>query len=368
MNNNAGNGANNCAGNDASNGANDGAGKYASNGANNYGGKDANKYAPGNISLGNISPGGISSGDISQGDISGISGYVSNIQRASFSDGPGIRTTVFLSGCPLGCQWCHNPETRANGPVLMFYENKCSGCGACVLACERGAQKARDGRRGLDRSLCVRCGACVRVCPADALELRGAVMDAESVMVVVRRDKPFYDASGGGVTVSGGEPLYQFDFTRELLRAARTEAIHTCLDTSGWGGRAAELVPLVDMFLWDIKETDAERHLAFTGVELPPILGALRAVGAAGGAIRLRCPLISGVNARADHMRAVGELANGLKSVAGIDLIAYHNLGVSKQLAMGLKLSRFEPLTDEERATLLAALTKTTPVPARWHI
>jgi pyruvate formate lyase activating enzyme len=247
-------------------------------------------------------------------------------------------------------------------------ENRCVGCGACAAACPKGVHVISDGRRSLNRSLCDGCGECARICPADAIDLRGAVMDVAGVMDIVRRDMPFYAATGGGVTISGGEPLYQFDFTRELLVAARNEGVHTCLDTSGWGGRAAELVSLVDIFLWDIKETDAIRHRAHTGAELDDIVDSLRAVDAAGGIIRLRCPLIPGVNARPEHMRSVGRLANSLKGVVGVDLIAYHELGAGKQSAMGETPARFGRLSDAEKDALFSALSESTPVQAGWHI
>ena len=302
-----------------------------------------------------------------------VFGRVSHIQRASVSDGPGVRTTVFLSGCPLICPWCHNPETRGAGrPVLLFYKDRCTGCGACAAVCEEGARSVCDIQRGPERPRCAACGACVPVCPSDALAMRGTVMDAETVMAVVTRDKPFYDSTGGGLTVSGGEPLYQFEFTRALLASARKAGVHTCLDTSGWGGRAVELSPLIDLFLWDIKETDPARHLKYTGVELSAIIDSLRAVDKAGGAIRLRCPIIPGINDRTDHLYAVGNLVNRLKNVVGVDLVEYHNLGESKQSAMGDTPSRFGRLPDDTKNNLLtvltSALTHTIDVPARWHI
>jgi pyruvate formate lyase activating enzyme len=321
-----------------------------------------------------------------------MTGFVSHIQRASVSDGPGIRTTVFLSGCPLKCGWCHNPETRGRGgPVLLFYADKCAGCGACAAVCRKGAHvftrsrgeddsdSIRESRKTLypdgniivhtpDRARCSGCGACARACPADALALRGAKTETAYVVAEVLRDKPFYDSTGGGVTVSGGEPLFQFEFTRELLAKSRDNGVRTCLDTSGWGGRAVELTPLVNMFLWDIKETDEARHHKYTGVGLGPILDSLRAVDDAGATIRLRCPIIPGVNARAEHMVAIGKLVNSLRGVEGIDLIAYHNLGEAKQGAVGETPVRFAQLTESDRADLLGVLAASARVPVRWHI
>ena len=257
--------------------------------------------------------------------------------------------------------------------ALLFYESRCTCCAACAAACHADVHTIAAERRWheLDRARCTGCGACAAACPADALELRGTTMDVDSVMKIVRRDIPFYASSGGGLTISGGEPLYQFDFTRTLLAAACAEGIHTCLDTSGWGGRATELVALTNLFLWDIKDTDPLRHLVETGAELPPLLAALRAIDAAGGTIRLRCPLIPSVNATPEHLRRVAELANTLQGVVGIDLIAYHDLGIAKQAALGVPDTaqiRFSRLSDGERETLLSSLNEATNIPARWHI
>lgn len=292
---------------------------------------------------------------------------VSNIQRFSISDGPGVRTTVFLKGCPLACLWCHNPETQAAGPELMFYAETCTLCGACAAACPNGAHTIMGGRHTIDRARCVLCGLCAAACPARALELRGEAMTPAEVMAVVLRDRMFYETTGGGVTVSGGEPLFQFDFTRELLRAAKAEGLHTCLDTSGFGGGAEALVHYVDLYLWDVKETDPALHLAATGVELAPLLEGLRAVDAAGGAIRLRCPIVPGVNDREGHIRAIAALANGLANLRGIDLIPYHRMGVGKAEAIGLAQAEYETIPQERRDGLLAVLTANTRVPSGWH-
>jgi pyruvate formate lyase activating enzyme len=192
-------------------------------------------------------------------------------------------------------------------------------------------------------------------------------MSANEVMETVLRDRPFYEATGGGLTVSGGEPLMQVDFTRALLSSAKEHGLHTCLDTAGWGGDAAELVPLVDLFLWDVKATDPDVHLEVTGVPWKPIEENLLRTDARGGSMRLRCPIIPGINAHARHMRAIAALAERLRGVQGIDLIPYHDLGQAKALAIERAAPRYEKLTPEDRETLLAELRANTKVPCGWH-
>ena len=324
-----------------------------------------------------------------------IKGWVSQIQRFSVSDGPGIRTTVFLKGCPLRCGWCHNPETANSGPSLLYYAGRCVSCGACAAICPNGAHTltidaqasvngaqtfAIDalasvngahtltiGAHALDRAKCAYCGACASVCPGKALEIRGAEMAAEDVMKPVLRDMPFYETTGGGITVSGGEPLSQFTFTKALLASAKQSGLHTCLDTSGFGTGAESLLPWTDLYLWDIKETDEQRHLKHTGVRLAPILDNLRKVDAAGSAVLLRCPIISGVNDRREHMQAVGAIARRLKNLKGIDLVAYHNLGAAKAIALGMSQNEFNAPGEAERETLLSVLRENVEVPCRWH-
>ena len=197
-----------------------------------------------------------------------MNGYVSNIQRFSTQDGPGLRTTVFLKGCPLRCPWCHNRETWLPAPSLLYYAKECVLCGACAAACTKGVHEFIGSQHLMRREKCAACGNCARECPTGALELRGETCTPEELLDLVCRDRPFYEQSGGGVTFSGGEPLMQFDFVKQCLHLLRDGGVHICLDTSGWGGHAAELAPLVDLFLWDIKHTDAEKHRALTGVEL----------------------------------------------------------------------------------------------------
>lgn len=293
-------------------------------------------------------------------------GIVSNIQRFSTKDGPGLRTTVFVKGCPLRCPWCHNMETWEQQPSLLYYEKDCIQCGLCTQVCPHGAHVLKNEVHSLNRIACVRCGICAQECPVGALEIRGENMTPEQVMTQVLRDRAFYEQSGGGVTFSGGEVLMQFDFVRECLMRAKAEGLHTCLDTSGWGGRAQELMPYVDLYLWDIKHTDALQHKKLTGVELEPILTSLRETDAAGGHIRLRCPIIPGLNDTPTHLAAVGTIANTLQHLEAIDLLAYHALGTAKTAALGLPVQEYSKLTAEHKQELLTVLQNKAEIPCMW--
>jgi glycyl-radical enzyme activating protein len=259
-----------------------------------------------------------------------MKGMVFNVQRFCLHDGPGIRTTVFLKGCPLNCAWCHNPEGLGARPQLMLDRSKCLCCGACAAVC--GRHRIADGAHTLMREGCIACGRCVQACRAGALEIAGYEADVEDIMAVVRRDKPFYGRGGGGLTISGGEPAAQPEFARALAHAAHSEGIGVCVETSGFCSKKTflELAECVDIFLFDIKETDPERHRAFTGQYNAPILDNLRALNELGRQIVLRCPLIPGFNDRAEHFRAVAGLANELECVLRVEVEPYHPLGESK--------------------------------------
>lgn len=268
-------------------------------------------------------------------------GRVFDIQKFSIHDGPGIRTTVFLKGCPLQCAWCHNPESQERAIEISLIPDKCIGCGYCFKACPRGCHVMQDGQRQFRRELCVRCGTCAAQCYARALEVIGKDMSVSDVLQEVIKDRPFYETSGGGMTVSGGEPMAQFPFTLALVRAAKAAGLHVCLETSGvapWAEYEQLLGP-VDLFLYDYKESDPVRHRDFTGVPPETILDNLQRLDERGATLVLRCPIIPGYNARDEHLQAIADLANRLRHVQEINLMPYHPLGDSKRDRLG-KISR----------------------------
>jgi len=264
-------------------------------------------------------------------------GMVFDIKKFAIHDGPGIRTTVFLKGCPLRCAWCHNPESQKLKPEISFLRSKCIGCGYCFKACPQGAHAMKAEQHTLDRAKCVVCGSCTKECYAQALELSGKPMSVGEVLAEVMKDKAFYDNSGGGMTLSGGEPTVQYEFTRDLLSAGKASGLHNCLDTCGYAPyeKLADLMPLVDMFLYDLKATDDGTHRRLTGVPLAPVMENLHRLHQAGACIRLRLPLIPGLNATHEHLQACGQLVAGLPKLHGVDVMPYHRLGLSKNERFG---------------------------------
>jgi len=258
--------------------------------------------------------------------VSVLKGTVFDIKRFAIHDGPGIRTTVFLKGCPLRCQWCHNPEGQAPRPELVVRENRCIGCRACVDVCPQGAISFDGALPLTDRRLCTACGTCVEVCYAEARELAGQEMTVGEVLAEIARDIPFYDESGGGVTFSGGEPLYQFDFLLSLLRACADKGISAAVDTCGLCGweQLDAMGEYADLFLCDLKVMENARHRELTGASNELILQNLQALSQAGHKIILRVPVIPGVNDDAESVRQVGAFAATLPALQRVDLLPYH--------------------------------------------
>ncbi|MDR0352333.1 MAG: glycyl-radical enzyme activating protein [Opitutaceae bacterium] len=261
-------------------------------------------------------------------------GLVLEIQKFSINDGPGIRTTVFLKGCPLNCLWCHNPESISPFPEIAYDEQKCRLCGNCMSECPE-CHRLIAGKHIFIRKKS--CAGKLPFCPSGALARLGAWRSAGEVLETVLLDKPYYDRSGGGLTLSGGEPMLQYEFTRALLLAAKAGGLHCCLDTSGFADfeKYNSLLGCADIFLYDIKEIDDARHREYTGVSNKRILENLRLLDAAGGKTILRCPIIPGHNDRSEHFEAIAALANRLKNILQIDIMPFHPWGRSKARRIG---------------------------------
>ena len=294
---------------------------------------------------------------------------VFDLEKFAVHDGPGIRTTVFFKGCPLHCLWCHNPESQRREKEIFFSPEKCIGCHWCVQACPNHCHQIDGGMHRFDRTNCTRCGTCTEKCYAGALELVGREMTAGEVLREVLKDKLFYDNSSGGMTLSGGEPMVHFDFLRELLPEAKRAGLHICMETCGYAPweQYRALLPCLDLFLYDIKATDPEKHRRFTGVTNERILENLEKIDEAGGSIILRCPLIPGVNDDDEHLLGIAALAESRKNVREIHLEPYHPLGVGKCARLGiqspLEIHEFAPESAIER--WLSQIQAHTGVPVR---
>lgn len=268
-----------------------------------------------------------------------MAGCIFNIQRFSIHDGPGIRTNVFLKGCPLNCLWCHNPEGLSPKPQIKYSPEKCIGCGECLKVCAPKGHKLENGMHTLEFSACISCMQCAETCPAGAVERDGEEKNAEDIINTVLRDKNFYEKSGGGMTLSGGEPLYQGEFALELLKMAKAEGIHTAIETCGMTSSETmkSVAPYVDLFLYDYKATGEEEHKRLTGASQKQILANLDLLEELGANVILRCPIIPDINDNDTHYKGIAEIANKHKNINEINIMPYHSLGNSKRRKLGLE-------------------------------
>jgi pyruvate formate lyase activating enzyme len=280
--------------------------------------------------------------------INSTSGIVFNVQSYSIHDGPGIRTVVFLKGCPLSCSWCSNPESQNPLPELGVLDERCTGCATCVRVCPTGAvSMGEDGRPVYDRTKCVLCARCEEACPSRVRKVYGRTVTLSALMGEISRDMPFYVRSGGGVTFSGGEPTMQYDLLLSLLKACKERYIHTAMETCGYlrdREKLDTLLQYLDLALYDVKCIDPDTHRRFTGVDNGLILDNARRIAASGTEMVIRVPIIPGFNDSTEVLAEIGEFVTGLDSVEEVNLLPYHELGRHKY---GM-LDREYGLGDEE--------------------
>lgn len=280
-----------------------------------------------------------------------MNGNIFNIQRFSINDGQGIRTTVFFKGCPLRCKWCHNPESQKNSPELLFSGDKCILCKKCEALCENGVHLFSENHTVL-RENCAFCGKCAEVCPVKCLDTAGKTVSSDDVIKEVLRDRIFFEESGGGVTLSGGEPFMQYGFMLEILKKAKENSLHTAVETCGFTDREKilEAAEYIDVFLFDYKLTDSALHKEYTGVGNEIILGNLRAICEKGSKVVLRCPVIPGVNDTEEHFKGIALTADSSENITGIEIAPYHELGISKLMRLGRDNENLFTVPEKETA------------------
>ena len=260
-----------------------------------------------------------------------------DIKKFAIHDGDGIRTTLFLKGCPLKCVWCHNPESISFSPQLSYIEKKCIGCGECVAVCEYSAHSIGEGGHTYDRSKCISCGKCEDACLGEALKLYGKEMSVDALIPILCEDKNFYESSGGGVTLSGGEALMQYKFCAELLKKLKENGISTAVDTCGFVKKEAldAVIPYTDVFLYDIKAIDEDVHIKCTGQKNDIILENLRYLDSMGAKIEVRYPYVPGMND--DQCEKIADLLCTIKNLTKLRVLPYHSFAGSKYDSVGME-------------------------------
>jgi len=278
-------------------------------------------------------------------------GIVFDVKKYAVDDGPGIRTTIFFKGCSLRCWWCHNPEGQAPKPELMYKRNRCIGCDECVKNCPKEAITHVGQRVSINRDLCDLCGKCSQGCPSDALVIVGKEMKVEEIMKEIEKDEIFYDESDGGVTFSGGEPLFQPDFLDALLEECRGRGIHTAVDTCGYAPYETidKISDKVNLFLYDIKMMDDKKHRKYTGISNKQILENLKRLAENGSNLLIRFPIIPGINDDEDNITKTAEFTLSC-DIKQMNLLPYHRAGIEKykSLNMVYKIAKIQAPSNQD--------------------
>ena len=292
-----------------------------------------------------------------------MDGNIIDIKKFTVHDGPGIRSTVFLKGCPLRCIWCHNPEGMENKIRLWYFEKKCIGCHKCIAVCSGHALTAQPGHPHIqiDKAKCTNSGKCVEVCPAEALCFDGKTVSHQNVVDILLEDKDFYDRSGGGITISGGAPLFQAEFALEILKACKGHNIQTAIETCMFSGREAlrGFLPYVDLFIVDLKLFDSSDHKKYTGVENELIKSNFRFIASQKENILVRIPLIPGITATKENISKIAAFVHHTRNKIPIELINFNPLAVTKYRLMGKEydaIKRLKRLSDNEVDELYAVI------------
>lgn len=267
-----------------------------------------------------------------------MTGSIFHLQRFSLFDGPGVRTVVFLKGCPLQCVWCHNPEGFSAAPQIMYDAARCIGCGDCAGVCKNGAHAFTQGVHVYDRSLCTGCGTCAAVCCTQALSLVGRQLSVEEVMAEVMKDAPLYRESGGGVTLSGGEPLLQADFAIALLKECKKQGLTSCVETCGMvdTDKLMQAARFTDLFYFDYKATGEGMHRKLCGRPQTPVLENLARLETIQARVVLRCPMVPGANLCREHILGIAETARKYTCIHEVQLEPFHRLGLGKAEKLGI--------------------------------